>query len=269
MPNRILKESIRTSRSVNAMSDFQFRLWAYLITYVDDFGRGSADPELLKGFVFPRRKGITEDTIKKALADLANTGSVILYEVGGEPYLCFPNWGEHQTIRNKMSKFPAPEEGIIKTTDNCKQLNAVESNCKQLNAVAPVIQSNPESRIQNPESESNPRTISAEPQAASTPPVIFLPLNDGTDYPISREQCHEWAGLYPAVNVIQQLRQMRGWLDANPEKRKTKRGINAFVVRWLGKVQDRGGDGQKPSGSNGNGRKSWTEICEELMEESL
>ncbi|MBQ7825187.1 MAG: hypothetical protein IJ337_02390 [Clostridia bacterium] len=48
MPNRVIKESIRTSKGVNSLSAFQFRLWVYLITYVDDYGRGSADPELLK-----------------------------------------------------------------------------------------------------------------------------------------------------------------------------------------------------------------------------
>ena len=101
MPNRIIKESIRTSKTVNAMSDFQFRLWAYLITYVDDYGRGSADPELLKGFVFPRRKGVTESTIEKTLAELATIGSIHLYEVDGESYLCFPNWGDHQRIQQK------------------------------------------------------------------------------------------------------------------------------------------------------------------------
>ena len=47
--------------------------------------------------------------------------------------------------------------------------------------------------------------------------------------------------MYPAVDVLQQLRQMRAWLVANPAKRKTKQGINAFVVRWLSKEQDRGG----------------------------
>ena len=108
MPNRIIKESIRSSKTVNAMSDFQFRLWTYLITYVDDFGRGSADPELLKGFVMPRRKGVTESTIEKTLAELATIGSIHLYEVDGESYLCFPNWGEHQRIQQKKSKFPEP-----------------------------------------------------------------------------------------------------------------------------------------------------------------
>ncbi len=108
MPNRILKESIRTSRSVNAMSDFQFRVWTYLITYVDDYGRGSADPELLKGFLFPRRRTVSEEDIARVLAELADMGRLLLYEVDGEAYLCFPHWGDHQRIQQKRSKFPAP-----------------------------------------------------------------------------------------------------------------------------------------------------------------
>lgn len=108
MPNRIIEESIRTSKTINSLTDFQFRLWAYLLTYVDDYGRGSADPELLKGFVFPRRKSVTEATIKSGLTDLANTGLISLYSVDGESYLCFPTWAEHQRVQQKRSKFPPP-----------------------------------------------------------------------------------------------------------------------------------------------------------------
>lgn len=108
MGNRILRESIRASKKVNSLSDFDFRVWTYLITYVDDYGRGSADPELLKGFVFPRRRGITESQIRTALDNLANIGMVTLYDVDGESYFCFPNWDKHQRIRAKKSKFPAP-----------------------------------------------------------------------------------------------------------------------------------------------------------------
>ena len=114
MPNRIIKDSIRTSKSINTMTDFQFRLWTYLLTYVDDYGRGSADPELLKGFVFPRRKGVTEATIEKSLQELANIGSILLYDVDGESYFCFPNWADHQRIQTKKSRFPSPDDGTLK-----------------------------------------------------------------------------------------------------------------------------------------------------------
>ena len=47
--------------------------------------------------------------------------------------------------------------------------------------------------------------------------------------------------LYPAADVEQELRNMRGWCLANPTKRKTINGVNRFINGWLGKAQDRGG----------------------------
>ncbi len=130
MPNRLIKETIRTSKNVNALTDFQFRVWVYLVTYVDDFGRGSADPEILKGFVFPRKKGITEQQIEEALHSLANSGMIQLYEVEGESYFCFQNWERHQQIRAKKSKFPAPaSNGYQMISDDIKcSRNPIQSN---------------------------------------------------------------------------------------------------------------------------------------------
>ena len=92
--------------------------------------------------------------------------------------------------------------------------------------------------------------ICAEPLQASTPEpeepaVISLPLNDKSLYPITQKQVDEWSGLYPAVDVMQELRKMVGWLDANTSNRKTRRGIKSFVNRWLSKEQDRGGSRQR------------------------
>lgn len=70
-------------------------------------------------------------------------------------------------------------------------------------------------------------------------PVIGLPLNDGTEHQVTEEDVAEYASLYPAVDVMQELRDMRGWLLANPVRRKTKRGIKAFIRTWLSKEQDR------------------------------
>ena len=92
MPNRIIKESIRTSKKINAMTDFQFRFWTYLITFADDYGRGIADPEIIKGFVFPRLNRLRESDIVKTLAELADMGAVKRYEVGGTWYFELSDW---------------------------------------------------------------------------------------------------------------------------------------------------------------------------------
>ncbi len=85
------------------------------------------------------------------------------------------------------------------------------------------------------------------PAAASEqqqPSPISLPLNDGTLYPIWQSSIDKWTELYPAVDVMQELRMMKGWLDANRRLRKTKSGIMVFVVNWLAKAQNRGGAGR-------------------------
>lgn len=156
MPNRLIKESIRTSRSVNNLSDFDFRVWTYLITYVDDYGRGSADAELLKGLCFPRRKGITEAQIEKAVANLAMSGMVTLYMVDGEPYLAFPNWDKHQQIRAKTSKFPAPEDGILVHDIKCNQMISDDIRCPRN-----PIQSNPNPNT-NPIQNAQARGVAAD-----------------------------------------------------------------------------------------------------------
>jgi hypothetical protein len=85
------------------------------------------------------------------------------------------------------------------------------------------------------------RRAALEVDAAALP-VVALPTNrPGSEWPVGQLMIDEWAALYPAVDVPQTLRAMRGWLLANPTKRKTWRGTPAFVNRWLATEQDRGG----------------------------
>ena len=144
MPSRVIKETIKTSKNVNALSDFQFRVWIHLILSADDYGRGNADPELVKNLAFPRRKGITEKQLFDALHVLANMGMVSLYEVEGEPYYYFPKWSEHQRVRQKVSKFPAPEDA-----DKLPQVAADGGEVPQIAADGGEVR--PEYRIQNTE----------------------------------------------------------------------------------------------------------------------
>lgn len=227
MPNRIIRESICTSDSVDQLSWFEEVLFYRLIVNCDDFGRFDGRAAVVKNRLFPLKDNLTLKTVETALHGLANAGLVTLYMFEGKRFLCLPTWGKYQTQRAKVSKYPAPDDG----------LQADENICKQMISNVPVFE-NRESRI---EFAIRDAEGSAEPQAPSAPPAIVLPLNDGTEYPVSVEQCQEWAGLYPAVDVMQQLRGMKGWLDANPAKRKTRRGINSFIVRWLAKEQDKGG----------------------------
>ena len=71
--------------------------------------------------------------------------------------------------------------------------------------------------------------------------LVSIALNDGSLFPVYAPDASKWSMLYPAVNVLQELRKMTGWLDANPKRRKTKAGIRSFITSWLAREQDRGG----------------------------
>ena len=77
-------------------------------------------------------------------------------------------------------------------------------------------------------------------------------LNNGEEWQPEDEDIIQWQKTYQAVDVFQELAKMESWLDANPSKRKTSKGIKRFVNSWLSRAQDKGGsspikiDGPKP-----------------------
>ena len=100
----------------------------------------------------------------------------------------------------------------------------------------------------------------AEPVTVSAPPIISIILNDKSFFDVSPEDYNRWCELYPAVNVMQELRKMSSWITDNPKRRKTKSGIRRFINAWLSKEQDKGGQYRyQGSGSSGN---VFTDIAE-------
>ena len=72
-------------------------------------------------------------------------------------------------------------------------------------------------------------------------------LNTGDSYEPEEADIIAWQRVYPAINVHQELNAMESWLDANPTRRKTKRGIKRFINAWLSRAQDKGGSPQVKS----------------------
>ena len=101
--------------------------------------------------------------------------------------------------------------------------------------------------------ENDKETGGVPPAPAEEAPVCSMILNDGSFFDVTTEQVKKWEQLYPAVDVMKELRKMVGWCDANPKKRKTKNGILRFCNSWLAKEQDRGGGRSQWEGGSQNG----------------
>ena len=145
MPNRILKESICTSESINALDWKAEVLFYRLMVSCDDYGRFDGRIAILKNRLFPLKEDLTKKEVESSLAKLVSAGLVALYEVDGKPFLYLPTWDDHQSVRAKKSKFPSPDDGVIISESICKQMKSNASKC-------------PRNPIQS-ESESNPNPI--------------------------------------------------------------------------------------------------------------
>ncbi len=111
MGNRILKESVCTSASIERLSWFDEVCFYRLLVQCDDFGRMDARPPILRSRLFPLKERLTDKEVENVLHDLEQAGLIGLYECDGEPYLQVLGWATHQRMRFHRAKYPpAPWE---------------------------------------------------------------------------------------------------------------------------------------------------------------
>jgi 5-methylcytosine-specific restriction endonuclease McrA len=116
MPNRIIKDSINESRGLTSCSFFAQDLYKRLITYADDYGRFNADPQIMAARLYPRELAvITLDDIVDGLTELAGVNKIGFYTSAtrDEVYGAFPNWEEHQRVRDSKKRCPDPADTSV------------------------------------------------------------------------------------------------------------------------------------------------------------
>lgn len=198
-----------------------------------------------------RMAGATPDDMKLLTAK----GYIIPFESG---VVVIRHWKQSNYIQKDRYR---PTKCIEKTmvdidTENIYQLvSGLDTSCIQ-----PVSNLDTQYSIGKDRLELGKDRVSidyncAELETSSTPfepPVVKLPLIDKSDFSITQKDIDKWADAYPAVDVLQQLKAMAAWLDANPKRKKTRRGIKAFINNWLSREQDRGRKCRKGGLLNGN-----------------
>ena len=121
MPNRILKDSINESEGLSNCSLFAIDLYKRLICYADDYGRFNSDTIIMRARLYPRELEIvSEEDIINGLTELAGVGKIQFYtpqvfnQFGKKGvYGAFPNWKEHQRIRESKNKCPDPGDTAV------------------------------------------------------------------------------------------------------------------------------------------------------------
>lgn len=110
---RTVKPEFFTSEDVLALPIRARLTFVGLLLYVDDFGNGSAIPELVKASVYPLDPIMASD-VEEDLLLLAERDMVAFYTVGGRNLLRITNWEKHQRVdrpsRSNIPTDPARED---------------------------------------------------------------------------------------------------------------------------------------------------------------
>lgn len=171
IPNRIIKESICVSDSIDQLTWFEEVLFYRLIVNCDDFGRFDGRAAVIKNKLFTLKNNVTEKAVLDAINKLSTVGLVIPYTWDGKSTLQLATWDKHQQVRCKRSKYPAYDgSDELSATDNVhlltfagenKNLISIDINGNQMNTNVPVIQYNPIQSEYNPNPNTNPNAHDA------------------------------------------------------------------------------------------------------------
>ena len=146
MPNRMIRDTIRSSESLARLTGDEERHFFRLILLADDFGRFDARSSVIRAGCYPLMLDIiTQEDVERWTRRLADqdVGILQLYEVEGRVYGAFRAWEKYQRPRAKESKFPAPPEkpatddrNSRTSANTCGPMSADENICAHMQTSA-------------------------------------------------------------------------------------------------------------------------------------
>ncbi|MCQ2507591.1 MAG: hypothetical protein MJ097_02240 [Dorea sp.] len=211
-----------------------------------DLGMAADDEGVVEAFTVMRMTGSTEDDLRV----LAARGFIKVLNEDLVSYIT--DWKCNNQIRADRSKESIYHNLIVQVNsiENIEEFNEnstwqpndgqMTDKCQPNDNQKPTKYRLGKERLgKNSEGDINISSCT-EPETVSMPEPAFisLPLNDGSLWPVTFSYLEKLKGLYPAVDVEQEIRKMFAWLDSRPSNRKTKRGIKAFITNWLNRTQN-------------------------------
>ena len=267
MPNRVIKDSIWSSPTLAKLPlDAQLH-WPRWLLMADDWGCFNADPDVIRGLVYPK---VPSMTIKK-IFDLCQTyvkaGLLFLWEESERLWGYFTSWNGHQfcnvthldedgkQLRHKRKTSEPPENELKAYLEQHKQISqSVSRELERIRAGQNKY------RNPNPNPNPNPKTTIVSNSSAnaedSRPPSIE-PSNGHVETPeewkpvethlrtltiLNQPELYDWTFWkrldeghreFPDLSICDELSKAEAWLLANPRKAATKKHWKRFILNWF------------------------------------
>lgn len=272
---RTIKPEYWQDEKVGKLSIHARLMFIGMWNFSDDCGVVRGHPVYIRSQIFPY-DDFSKDEVVSWIDEIINQGMVSVFTVNAENYYQITNFLKHQII-NRPSKIKNPqpenEHSLINhgAITECSLINhGTITECS--------LTYTEQEQEQEKEKEKEKKTSCSEPKKTGSelnvkPSVISIPLvgkiNDSQEFDILQSMIDDWAASYPAVNVIQELHNIRQWNIANPTRRKTKAGILRHINSWLADKQNKGGSIRGSENARGAGFKTIVSTGDRKMDISL
>ena len=206
MPNRYIRESAIESDAVNSLNWQTEVFYRRLLNRVDDFGRYTAHPSLLRASIFPLQLNKVRDSdMSRLLAECEKAGLLFVYSTNGKPQLVLNKWEKGRAINSQYD--PPPIEV-------CERMKTFVYKRKHPSVDAPDSDS-------DSDTDDDSDTDVGKPKAAPAAPT------SDADWLASLASDSTYAG----IDVSREYGKMTAWCKAHRKEPTRRRFVN-----WLNRV---------------------------------
>lgn len=99
------------------------------------------------------------------------------------------------------------------------------------------------------EEDSSESKTSFGSKPEETPILVFKTNGNTKEWPLTQSLVETLQKAFPGLDIQGACRRAWGWCEANPQRRKTARGMGKFLFSWMGRENDKGKMGNKPKES--------------------
>lgn len=227
---RLLKPGFFTNELLAELPYEGRLLFAGLWTLADREGRLEDRPKRIKAAVFP----FDEVDVSALLAALEHKGFIERYHVDAMALIQIAKFAEHQTphARETASTLP-PSKGSAQASPRSPVYG---------NGSDPVCGNGSDS---------------AEPLTRSTPAFLTFPVVGAVrTWDLPEGHVLELQTHYPNLDVRAECRKALSWAQANAGRRKTAKGMPAFLANWMSRATDRRGGERRETPRGAGDRRS-------------
>lgn len=186
-------------------------------------------------------------------------GSIVGVNKGYSQWLDSPKSGQVNESRTSETTSPNPGQVNESGTTTSPNLGQVDSpNLGHTKDNLPKDNQQKEVTADAVPSAADQLPLIGSEAGNAPPPVVSLLLKDGSEYLPPDALVAEWSAAFPLVDVPGALKRMRAWCTAKPGNRKTRRGVEGFIVNWLAGDQEKAahpGQGNAGGRSAGKGQR--------------